>query len=113
MPLRGALFREIQKLKAQRAKAEQSKFQREVVQETKTLKKLRTQRIQQEGRSALKRQIAIEKARIAMAKKPSRIGKLESFLAREAKKGVKAGRKRVKIEFNPGGTRKRRRKKKK
>lgn len=111
MPLRGALFREIQKLKAQRAKAEQNKFKREVVQEAKTLKKLRTQRIRQEGRSALKRQIAIEKARIQRAKKPLQKGKLESLLVKSLKKGLKARKKHIKIEFNPGGTKRRRKKK--
>lgn len=117
MPLRGSLFRQVQKFRAKRKKAEAIKFKEETVKEAKSLKELRTTRIKQEGKAALKSQIAIEKARIAKAKGPSRIGKIESFLAKEAKIGAKLGlkelRKRVKVEINTGGTRTRRRKKRK
>lgn len=84
MPLRGTLFRKIQTIRKQRQKAEQSKFKREVISEAISLKKLRTQRVREEGRSALKRQIAIEKARISAARGPSKIGVIEKLIQKQA-----------------------------
>ncbi len=110
MPLRGALFREIQSLRRKRQVAEKKKFKQGVKKEAALLKKLRTQRIQSEGRALLKRQIASEKARISKAKKPSSITKLEGFLLKQAKKQVK--KRRIRIEFNPTGKKRRKKRKK-
>lgn len=120
------MFREIQSLRKKRAKAEKNKFKQERIKESKLLKKLRNQRIKQEGRSLLQKQIAIEKARIARAKKPTKLSKIEGFLARKVKKAApsiekalsKEAKKRLariragKPVFGKGTRKKRRRKKK-
>lgn len=86
MPLRGSLFRKLQSVRNNREKAEARKFKTDVLKEAKSLKNLRTTRIKEEGRSLLRRAIDQEKQRIKMAKKPSKLGLIESFVAKQGKK---------------------------
>lgn len=112
MPLRGSLFIKLKKLKAKRQKAEGKKFKKEVKSEAASLKILRKTRIKEEGRSLLKQQISKEKARIKAARGPTKIGRIEGFLLKQTRKGLTAAEKKaikeikkrkIRIEFNPGG----------
>lgn len=96
MPLRGSLFRKLKNLKSKRQKEESKMFKKEVKSEAKALKSLRTTRIKEEGRALLKQQIAMEKARIKAARGPTKIGRVEGFLQRQARKGLTAAQKEAK-----------------
>lgn len=96
MPLRGSLFRKLQKVKKEREKSELKRFKKDVINEAQTLKKLRTRRIREEGRALLKNQIEIERTRIKVAKGPRKTTALESFLKKQSGKAAKAGAKELK-----------------
>lgn len=122
MPLRGSLFRKLKNLKSKRQKEESKRFKKEVKSEAKALKSLRNTRIKEEGRALLKQQIAMEKARIKAARGPTKIGRVEGFLQRQARKGLTAAQKEAKkraARVRAGkpvfaiGTKKKRRKKRK
>lgn len=96
MPLRGSLFRKLKNLKSKRQKEEAKIFKKEVKSEAKALKSLRNTRIKEEGRALLKQQIAMEKSRIKAARGPTKIGRVEGFLQRQARKGLTAAQKEAK-----------------
>ncbi len=96
MPLRGSLFRKLKNLRKDREKHEAIRFKKESKKEAASLKKLRHTRVKEEGRALLKQQIATEKARIKVARGPTKIGRVEGFLQRQARKGIIAAEKEAK-----------------
>lgn len=122
MPLRGLLFKKLDKLRKDRRKHEEISFKQDAIKEAASLKQLRKTRIKTEGRSLLQKQIAEEKARIKAARGPTKIGRIEGFLKKQAVKGLTVAQKEAikrakrvragKPVFGKGSKKRRTRKKK-
>lgn len=110
MPLRGALFTRFKKFQSKRHELERKKSVVRRQRETKELQKLVGKRKRAEA--ALLTAISREKSRIKAAKKPSKIGKFAKKLEMAALKEAKKRRPKIKVTFNPSGTKRKKRRKK-
>ena len=112
MPIRGALFTRFKKFQAKRHELERKKSVVRRQRETKELQKLVGKRKRAESEAALLTAIAREKSRIKAAKKPGKIGKFAKKLEMAALKEAKKRRPKIKVTFNPSGTKRKKRRKK-
>lgn len=110
MPIRGTLFKRFKLTKTQREKLEQKQRVKRSKRESKELKQLIRKRTAVEGEAALRAAISREKSRIKLAKKPSRIGIFAKALEKQAIKEIK--KRKIGIEFNPSGKRRKKKRKK-
>lgn len=85
MPLRGSLFRKIEQHKEKRRQAEVQAIKAEAIREGQELKRLRSERIQKEGKAILEETLATERRRIAEAKSRAKRAKGPSITSRVGK----------------------------
>ncbi len=125
MPLRGSLFKKIEKARAVRRAKQLAASREEAKREGVELKELRKRRVQQEGKTLLEETLREEKTRISTAKirekrakgprTATRIGKflLGKATGPTAKKGARVGAKFIAKELGLVKTKKRGPKRKK
>lgn len=90
MPLRGSLFKKIFATRKQREAIEKKQLKKHFSKQSQELTKIRKKRIEAQGKRKLNNLLADEKRMLAAAKGPTKISRFESFLGKQAKRGLTA-----------------------
>lgn len=114
MPLRGSLFKKIFATRKERENIEKKQLKDHFSKQSQELVKIRKKRIEAQGKRKLSNLLADEKRMLSAAKGPTKISRFESFLGKQAKRGLtaaefKAKRQIIKKLKKRRTTRKRRR----
>lgn len=105
MPLRGLLFKKIEKARAVRRAKEFSASREEAKKEGIELKELRKRRVQQEGKALLEETLSSEKRRLVEAKKREKIARGPGIATKIGKLLISKGKKAAVSPTTRKGTR--------